>query len=96
METISQSFGFISQISLPIPLTQIFFFALVCSVFLIIGKHKIGLLVSYAFTFYWAFVLNRAFLIKQFEPTTAGKYIYGIFGMVMALIAFVGVIKRSE
>ncbi len=96
MKSVNQSFGFLSDMTFSIPMGQVGLFALVCSVFLLLGKHKIGLLASYGFFYYWAFVLNRVYFMKKLAGTSGGVFAYGALGVVMALIAFVGFIKKSE
>jgi len=95
-DTIDQSFGFLSEIDVTLPLSQLILFAVFASLCLILGKHKVGLLAAYGFLFYWVFVLNQGFFMKQFEETSGGIYVYGALGMAMALIGFVGLIKKSE
>jgi hypothetical protein len=91
-----QAFGFLSEIDVTLPLSQLIIFAVFTSFCLILGKHKVGLLAAYGFLFYWVFVLNQGFFMKQFEDTSGGVYVYGALGMVMGLIGFVGMIKKTE
>ena len=58
-DTIDQSFGFLSEIDVTLPLSQLILFAVFASLCLILGKHKVGLLAAYGFLFYWVFVLNQ-------------------------------------
>ena len=94
--TMDQSFGFLSEIDVILPLSQLIMFAVFASLCLILGKHKAGLLAAYGFLFYWVFVLNQGFFMKQFEETSGGVYVYGAMGMTMALVGFVGFIKKTE
>jgi len=96
MNTIQQSFGFLSKIDFTVPLGQVMMFALLTSILLILGKHKTGLIATYGFLFYWAFILNQGFFMKQFEATAGGVYVYGALGMVMALVGFIGLLKKTE
>jgi len=96
MDTVNQSFGFLSNLNFTIPLAQIFMFAALSSLCLISGKHKVGLLTAYGFLFYWGFILNQGFFMKELEKTAGGVYIYGAMGLVMALIGFVGFLKQTE
>jgi hypothetical protein len=96
MNTVNQSFGFLSDLDLTIPLNQIAMFAVLSALCLITGKHKVGLLAAYGFLFYWAFILNQGFFMKQLETTSGGVYIYGALGLVMALMGFVGLLKKTE
>lgn len=96
MDTVNQSFGFLTDLNLTIPLSQIVMFAVLSALCLISGKHKVGLLAAYGFLFYWGFILNQGFFMKQLEKTAGGVYIYGALGLVMALIGFVGFLKKTE
>ncbi len=96
MEYLQQAFGFLAKLQFTIPLSQVLLAGLLSSLFLILGKHKIGLLASYAFIFYWGFILNRGFFMKELSETAGGVYFYGAMGMVMGLVAFVGLVKSSD
>jgi hypothetical protein len=96
MDTMDQSFGFLTKMDFTVPLGQIMMFAAFTSLCLILGKHKVGLLAAYGFLFYWVFILNQAFFMKQLEATSGGVYVYGALGMVMALMGFVGFVKKAE
>ena len=96
MDTINQSFGFLPNLGVTIPLDQIVMFAVLSSLCLVLGKHKIGLVAAYGFLFYWVFILNQGFFMKKLEATAGGVYVYGALGLVMALIGFVGLLKKTE
>ncbi len=96
VSTIDQSFGFLSEINVSLPLSQLIMFAVFTSLCLILGKHKAGLLAAYGFLFYWVFVLNQGYFMKQFEDTSGGVYVYGALGMATGLVGFVGLIKKTE
>jgi len=96
MNTIDHSFGFLSKMDFTVPLGQIMIFALLTSLCLIVGKHKAGLIAAYGFLFYWVFILNQGFFMKQLDATAGGVYVYGTMGMVMALVGFVGLLKKTE
>jgi len=96
MDTMDQAFGFLTKIDVTLPLEQLIMFALFTSFCLIFGKHKVGLVAAYGFLFYWVFVLNQGFFMKEFEETSGGIYVYGALGMAMALIGFIGLVKKTE
>ncbi len=96
MSSIDHSFGFFTKMDFTVPLGQIMIFALLTSLCLIVGKHKAGLIAAYGFLFYWVFILNQGFFMKQLETTSGGVYVYGAMGMVLALVGFVGFIKKTE
>ena len=96
INAVDHSFGFLTKMDFTVPLGQIMIFALLASLCLIFGKHKAGLIAAYGFLFYWVFILNQGFFMKQFEATSGGVYVYGAMGMVMALVGFVGFLKKTE
>jgi hypothetical protein len=96
MSAVDNSFGFLSKMDFTVPLGQIMAFALLASLCLILGKHKAGLIAAYGFLFYWVFILNQGFFMKHFEATSGGVYVYGAMGMIMALVGFVGFLKKTE
>nr|NIR55912.1 hypothetical protein [Nitrospinaceae bacterium]NIT83195.1 hypothetical protein [Nitrospinaceae bacterium]NIU45406.1 hypothetical protein [Nitrospinaceae bacterium]NIW06983.1 hypothetical protein [Nitrospinaceae bacterium]NIX35560.1 hypothetical protein [Nitrospinaceae bacterium] len=63
-----------------VPINQILLFVLIGSLCLLLGKHKVGLLISYGFVFYWGFILNRGYFMKELEQTQIGVYAYGVMG----------------
>ncbi len=96
VSAVDNSFGFLSKMDFTVPLGQIMMFTLLASFCLIFGKHKAGLIAAYGFLFYWVFILNQGFFMKHFEATSGGVYVYGAMGMVMALVGFVGFLKKTE
>ncbi len=77
-----------------IPAMQVFLLMLLNSVCLLLGRFKLGLLISYCFAFYWGFVFNRAYLIGADSTTTTGLTIYLLSGMAMLAVAVVGFFKE--
>lgn len=96
MSSMDQSFGFLSKMDFTVPLGQVMMFALLTSILLILGKHKLGLIAAYGFLFYWIFIFNQGTFMKQLETTAGGVYVYGAIGMVMALVGFIGFLKKTE
>ena len=78
-----------------VPLGQVLLFAFMLTLCLLFGRHKLGLMVSYAFVFYWGFIFNRSYFIDLLGNTSSGLYTYGIFGFLMAVLAIVGMFKKG-
>ena len=93
---VDQSFGFLWNMDFTVPLAQVLTIGVFIALCLIGGKHKIGLLAAFGFLFYWSFILNQGYFMKHLEKTDGGVYIYGAFGLVFALMGFVGFIKKTE
>ena len=86
---------FFSDKSLSDPLSQVMLFALVITLCMLFGKHKMGLLVSYAFVFYWGFIFSRPYFIDMLGNNTMGLYAYTIFGFGMAVLSIVGMFQKG-
>jgi hypothetical protein len=87
--------AFLSDKSMSVPMSQVLLFTLLMTLCLLFGRHKLGLLVSYSFVFYWGFVFNRSYFIDLLGNTTTGLYTYTLFGFLMAVLAIVGMFKKS-
>jgi hypothetical protein len=87
--------SFLSDKSLSVPLSQVLLFTLLMTLCLLFGRHKLGLLVSYSFVFYWGFVFNRSYFIDLLGNTTTGLYTYTLFGFLMAVLAIIGMFQKS-
>jgi hypothetical protein len=71
-----------------VPALQVFLLMLVNSVCMLLERHKLGLLVSLCFAFYWGFVFNRAQFIDGASST--GLLVYLASGVAMIVVAIVG------
>jgi len=82
---------------LAVPLFQIIFLMLISTVALLFGKVRIALLINYVFTFYWAYIFNRDYLmslgLNKFDSVTM---IYFLFGLVVVLVAMVGFLFQKN
>ncbi|MBT3921748.1 MAG: hypothetical protein HOF21_04140 [Nitrospina sp.] len=87
--------AFLSDKTLSVPLGQVLLFALMLTLCLLFGRHKLGLLISYAFVFFWGFIFNRGYFIDMLGNTSMGLYVYTLFGFIMAVLAIVGLLKKS-
>jgi hypothetical protein len=87
--------AFFSDKSLSVPLSQVMLFALIITLCMLFGRHKMGLLVSYAFVFYWGFIFNRPYFIDMLGNNTMGLYAYTIFGFGMAVLSIVGMLQKG-
>ena len=87
--------AFLSDKSLSVPLGQVLLFAFLLTLCLLFGRHKLGLLISYAFVFFWGFIFNRGYFIDMLGNTSMGLYVYTLFGFIMAVLAIVGLLKKS-
>ncbi|MBT4622407.1 MAG: hypothetical protein HOC04_15000 [Nitrospina sp.] len=87
--------SFLADKSFAVPLSQVLLFTLLMTLCMLFGRHKLGLMVSYAFVFYWGFVFNRSYFIDLLGNTSTGLYSYAVFGFLMAVLAVIGMFKKS-
>jgi hypothetical protein len=87
--------AFLADKTLSVPLSQVMLFALIITLCMLFGRHKMGLLVSYAFVFYWGFIFNRPHFIDMLGNNTTGLYVYTIFGFSMAVLAIIGMFQKD-
>ena len=93
METVNTQ-SLLSQmllIELVIPAWQMALFIVTISVFMLIQRIKLTLIITFLFTFYWAFFLYWGDVIASFAkfPFVAALYLVsGVIYIVLTLIAF--------
>ncbi|MFO0754119.1 MAG: hypothetical protein U0411_12455 [Thermodesulfovibrionales bacterium] len=97
MQTLGNFLKFFTDTSsLAIPFGQMLIFVVLNSFCLLLGKYKLGLLVSYCFVLYWGFISNREFFIDTFGRTTWGLIIYALSGIAMVVVLIVGFFQSSR
>lgn len=88
--------AFLSDKTLSVPLSQVLLFALLMTICMLFGRHKLGLMVSYAFVFFWGFIFNRSYFVDLLGNTSMGLYVYTLFGLGMAVLAVVGMLQGER
>jgi len=88
--------AFLSDKTLSVPLSQVLLFTLLMTICMLFGRHKLGLMVSYSFVFFWGFIFNRSYFIDLLGQTTMGLYLYTLFGLLMAVLAVVGMLQSDR
>ena len=87
--------SFLADKSMSVPLGQVLLFAFLLTLCMLFGRHKLGLMVSYAFVFYWGFIFNRSYFIDLLGNTSMGLYTYAISGFSMAVLAIIGMFRKG-
>jgi hypothetical protein len=76
-----------------VPAMQVFLLMLMNSICLLLGRFKLGLLVSYCFAFYWGFVFNKDYFVGLHAVTPASLAVYAAGGMAMLVVAVIGFLR---
>lgn len=96
METIKTLINFFSDKELSVPLGQVAILVIINSFCLLVGKHKLGLLISYVFVLFWGFILNKDYFVAILGGTSWGLAIYAISGFAMVIMFILGFFHDSK
>jgi hypothetical protein len=70
---------------LAVPVGQLLLFAALSVLCLLWGRFKIGMAVTFCFTFYWAFIYNRDVVYQSVSGTPLLVVLYFLTGIVLLL-----------
>jgi hypothetical protein len=73
-----------------VPLLEVIAFVIFNSICLLLGRYRLGLVISYCFVFYWGFIFNMSNFVEMFNGTSWGLPVYGFFGVFMFAVAMIG------
>ena len=79
-----------------IPVYQVVWLLLMITTAQLFGKIKLALLISYIFTLYWGYFLNREVMVNSVNK---GEYIilvYFGFGIAVVVLAIIGFMVKHE
>ncbi len=82
--------------TLAIPIGHFSIAVLIVSVFLVVGKHRLGLVGVYIATIYWIFAVQRVHITNLLEKTEIGVYLFGFVGVLMACFTVAGFLRKDE
>jgi len=80
-----------------IPVAQIVLLLLLSTGALFMGRVKLALFFNYLFTLYWGYGINRDYLLGLgFQDISGYTVVYFGFGVIVALLALVGLVLESK
>jgi hypothetical protein len=89
--------AFLSLTELTIPAVQMAMLLMMNTLALLFGRIKLALLITYLFTLYWGYVLNRGFLIDSaYENVVHFTWIYFGFGIFVVIFALAGFLSHQH
>lgn len=88
--------NFLSDHSLCIPIGQVIFLVILVSICLLARSHKLGILISYTFVFYWGFIYKSDYFLDAFGNNSVGLYMYFIFGAFMVSMSLYGFFHEDK
>jgi len=87
--------AFLSDKTMSVPMGQAMIFVVLICICMLLGRFRLGLLVSYMFVYYWGFILNRSYFVDILGNTTIGMYAYTLSGFLMLILAIIGLAKKT-
>ena len=79
-------YNFITDKSLSVPLGELMIFIIFISMFLLYGRHKLGLICTFCFVLYWGFFINFRYFLTILDETTIGMPLYIFSGIAMLML----------
>lgn len=96
MDLINNLLEFISDKELAVPLGQVIFFMALNSVAILLGRFKLGLLISYCFVMYWGFIANGKYFFDMLGNTHWGLTVYIFSGLIMFVLFVLSFFRESK
>lgn len=96
IDYLSTLYQFFSGKEFVIPLWEFVVYVAVTSVFLLLGKHRAGLIIAYCGIFYWAFILNYHYFLNMLKNTSYGFILYVMLGCIMIVMTVVGFLREQK
>jgi hypothetical protein len=82
--------------NITIPVIQLLFLILSCTLALLFGRQKLALIINYLFVFYWGFNVNlenHAGLNPDVAVWFSSSYI--VFGCLLIIFSLIGLLNRT-
>lgn len=83
MEVSDLAVGFLTDSSLCIPIAQMATLLAILVVCMLTSRHKLGLLVTFCYVYYWGFLFNQGVFVDAFGNTLRGLLFYLISGFLL-------------
>lgn len=88
---------YVMEMNFCAPLYQVGLLLLLISLTLLFGKAKLGLLITYLFTLYWAYVFDRDYLLTSGTKHAAYfPWLYFGFGFTVFFLALFAFLTNRE
>ena len=87
---------FFHSIEFSIPVYQVVWLLLMITTAQLFGKIKLALLISYIFTLYWGYFLNREIMLNSVHNGEYIILIYFGFGIAVVVLAIIGFMVKHE
>jgi len=87
---------FLSTKEFSIPVGQIVSYMFFSTICFLLKRYKAGLMISYAYVFYWGFLHASANFVDEVGNPTLGVMVYLASGLMMAVLVVVGFFRDES
>ncbi len=91
-----EDMNFSATTEFTIPVVQIIFFIFFSTICFLLRKYKLGLMISFAFVFYWGFIHSSSSFVDMMGSLTLGFFVYLFFGFLIITLALVGFLQEKD
>jgi len=97
MDFLKAVYGFLGDTTFSVPLAQVTLFVAVISFCLLLGRHRLGLVITLCFVFFWSFVLNFKYFVELLNAQKWGLQLYALSGLLLFAMIVLGLfVQRSD
>jgi len=97
MEIAKDLLGFFSDTTFSVPLAQVVIFVVLISLCMLLGRYRVGLVVTLGFVFFWSFVLNFRYFVDLLNTMAWGLQLYALSGLLLFAMILLGLfMERSD
>lgn len=88
---------FFASAQVTIPVIQVVLLLALSTGALLLGRLRLALLINYCFALYWGYIVNMGlFTAKEVAKFNGYSFAYFSFGIVVVLLAMIGLVTRRE
>ncbi len=91
-----EDMNFSATMEFTIPVVQIIIFMFISTFCFLLRKYKLGLMVSFAFVFYWGFINSSSSFVDMMGSLTLGFFVYLFSGFLIITLALVGFLLEKD
>ncbi len=84
------------EAELVVPIPQIVFLLTMSSIFLLLRRIKLALLINYIFALYWGYIFTRDYLLRLAGDTEFYLFVYFGIGLAILVIALIGFLFHQD
>ena len=85
----------LQEMQLTIPVAQMALFIALISFSMLFARYKLGLSITFCFTFYWGFIYNKDVFFTSLEGSSPYLFLYFFSGFLLLLFALFSFVSED-